>query len=89
MNCFGARDQAMIPREVLEIAVRLLTKPYIDNSHNLTKTVATELLKSSSESAEKILQLNSKLLVLVKDIFRKTILHLQEETDMILTTLVE
>ena len=76
MNCFGARDQAMIPREVLEIAVRLLTKPYIENSHLLTKTVATELLKSCSESAEKILQVNTKLLVLVKDIFCKTILHL-------------
>ena len=32
MNCFGARDQAMIPRKVLEIAVRLLTKPFIENS---------------------------------------------------------
>ena len=36
MNCFGARDQAMISREVLKIAVCLLTKPYIENFHNLT-----------------------------------------------------
>ena len=79
----------MIPREVLEIAVRLLTKPYIENSHNLTKKVATELLKSCSQSAEQILQVNTKLLDLVKDIFRKTILHLQKETDMILATLVK
>jgi len=88
-NCFGARDQAMIPREVLEIAVRLLTKPYIENSHQLTKKVATELLKSCSASAERILQDNKKLLVLVKEIFKETIFELQKETDLILTTLVE
>ena len=33
--------------------------------------------------------MNTKLLDIVKDIFRKTILYLQQETDMILTTLVE
>jgi len=79
----------MIPREVLEIAVHLLTKPYIENAHQLTKRVASELLRSCFESAEVILQGNVKLLVLVKEIFKDTISNLQTDTDMILTTLVE
>ena len=82
-------DQARIPREVLEIAVHLLTKPYIETAHLLTKTGAPELLNSCSQSAENILQANRKLLDTVKDILHTTILHLQQETDMILTTLVE
>ena len=89
LNCYGARDQAMIPREVLEIAVHLLTKPYIENAHQLTKRVASELLRSCWESAEVILQGNVKLLNLVKEIFKNTISNLQEDTGMILTTLVE
>merc|ERR1712013_348951 len=64
-------------------------KPYIENAHQLTKRVASELLKSCWESAEVILQGNVKLLNLVKEIFKNTISNLQEDTGMILTTLVE
>ena len=68
MNCYGARDQAMIPREVLEIAVRILTEPYIGNTKQLTDSVAENLLQSCSESADRILDGNVKLTSIVKSI---------------------
>jgi len=89
MNCYGARDQAMIPREVLEIAVRILTEPYIGNTKRLTDSVAENLLQSCSESADRILDGNVKLTSIVKCIFSDTILKLKDQTNGILTTLIE
>ena len=47
INCYGARDQAMISREVLEIAVRILTEPYIGNTKLLTMIISEILVDPS------------------------------------------